>query len=32
VVEPLGDDFVWLGAAVERIVEVLGLPTTVLNS
>jgi DNA-binding MarR family transcriptional regulator len=31
VVDPLGDDFVRLGEAVERIVEVLGLPTTVLK-
>ena len=32
VVEPLGEDFVRLGDAVERIVEVLGLPTTILKS
>jgi len=31
VVEPLGEDFVGLGDAVERIVEVLGLPTTLLK-
>lgn len=31
VVEPLGEDFVRLGDAVERIVEVLGLPTTILK-
>jgi DNA-binding MarR family transcriptional regulator len=31
VIEPLGDDFVRLGDAVERIVEVLGLPTKVLG-
>ncbi|RSM49048.1 MarR family transcriptional regulator [Amycolatopsis balhimycina DSM 5908] len=31
VVEPLGEDFVRLGDAVERIVEVLGLPTAILK-
>lgn len=31
VVDPLGDDFVRLGEAVERIVEALGLPTTLLK-
>lgn len=31
VVDPLGDDFVRLGDAVERIVENLGLPTEVLE-
>jgi DNA-binding MarR family transcriptional regulator len=31
VVEPLGADFLRLGGAVERIVEVLGLPTTSLK-
>jgi hypothetical protein len=31
VVDPLGDDFVRLGDAVERIVENLGLPTEVLK-
>lgn len=31
VVDPLGDDFLRLGAAVERIVEILGLPTEVLK-
>ena len=31
VVDPLGDDFVRLGGAVERIVENLGLPTEVLK-
>jgi DNA-binding MarR family transcriptional regulator len=31
VVEPLGEDFVRLGDAVERIVEVLGLPTAILE-
>jgi len=31
VVEPLGEDFVRLGDAVERIVEVLGLPTSILE-
>lgn len=31
VVDPLGDDFVRLGGAVERIVETLGLPTEVLD-
>jgi DNA-binding MarR family transcriptional regulator len=32
VVEPMGEDFVRLGGAVERIVEVLGPPTTSLKS
>ncbi|MFC0430944.1 hypothetical protein [Kutzneria buriramensis] len=27
VVEPLGDDFLTVGAAAERIVRILGLPT-----
>lgn len=31
VVEPLGDDFVRLGDSVERIVEILGLPTASLK-
>ncbi|UOZ06371.1 MarR family winged helix-turn-helix transcriptional regulator [Amycolatopsis sp. WQ 127309] len=31
VVEPLGADFVGVGEAVERIVQVLGLPTTSLK-
>jgi DNA-binding MarR family transcriptional regulator len=31
VVEPLGEDFVRLGDAVERIVEILGLPTAILQ-
>jgi DNA-binding MarR family transcriptional regulator len=31
VVEPMGEDFVRLGDAVERIVEVLGLPTAILE-
>jgi DNA-binding MarR family transcriptional regulator len=32
VLDPLGDDFVPVGAAVERIVENLGLPTEILKS
>ncbi|MFC3452712.1 MarR family winged helix-turn-helix transcriptional regulator [Amycolatopsis speibonae] len=32
IVDPLGDDFVPVGAAVERIVEVLGLPVGSLRS
>ncbi|GAB3147886.1 MarR family winged helix-turn-helix transcriptional regulator [Amycolatopsis sp. NPDC004378] len=32
VLDPLGDDFARLGAAVERIVENLGLPTEVLKA
>jgi DNA-binding MarR family transcriptional regulator len=32
VVEPLGEDFVRLGDAVGRIVEVLGLPTAILDA
>jgi hypothetical protein len=31
VVEPLGEDFERFGAAVERIVEALGLPTKFLR-
>ncbi|ADJ44722.1 MarR family transcriptional regulator [Amycolatopsis mediterranei S699] len=32
VLDPLGEDFVPVGAAVERIVENLGLPTEILKS
>ncbi len=32
VVEPLGEDLAMVGAAAERIVEILGLPTKVLDS
>ena len=32
VIDPLGEDFVRLGDAVERIVETLGLPTEVLKA
>jgi DNA-binding MarR family transcriptional regulator len=31
VIDPLGEDFVGLGSAVDRIVENLGLPTEVLK-